>query len=106
MFAYNAVRYAALFAAAAWLFSPAALAVGTATVQGKDALREYWVTARARLTRLHFTFDRVLYDADRNELVILYAADLNGQRSRACEFMRFDADGLVVEGEALYGAAL
>jgi hypothetical protein len=29
---------------------------------------------------------------------------MDGRAFRACELMRFDSDGLVVEGEAMYGA--
>ena len=78
--------------------------VGTATVTGKDALAAYWNAAAATITSLRFTLDRVLLDAERRELVIVYDAEINGQRNRACEFLRFNDDGQAVEGEAMYGA--
>lgn len=44
--------------------------------------------------------------AGRRALIVLYANEANGKRLRAMETMRFGADGLVHEGEAMYGAAL
>lgn len=86
--------------------SPKAQALaGRATLTGKPALRAYWTAALQRIPELRFTLDRVGWDAAAGLLVILYEADLNGQRSRACELMTF-ADGRVVVGEALYGASL
>ena len=84
----------------------AALTVGAATVVGKEALRTYWTTAAARIETIHFTLDRAVWDPAHRELVIVYDAELNGQKNRACELMRFDDSGYVVEGEAMYGAAL
>jgi ketosteroid isomerase-like protein len=85
--------------------SPRALAtVGRATVEGRDALRAYWQTAVSRITSLTFTLDRALWDAERRTVAVLYDAEINGQRTRAVEIMRFDEGGLVVDGEALYGA--
>ena len=84
----------------------AAATVGTATVAGKDALRAYWQAAVGRATTLDFTLDHVVWDAERAELVILYTRGAQGQRSRACEWMRFDPSGYVVAGEAMYGAGV
>ncbi len=84
----------------------AALTVGSATVAGKDALRAYWAAAAARIESIHFTFDRAVWDPARRELVVVYDAEISGQQNRACEFMRFDDTGHVVEGEAMYGALL
>jgi hypothetical protein len=78
--------------------------VGRATVEGKEALRVYWNTALSRITSLCFTLDRALWDPERRTVAVLYNAEINGQRTRACEVMRFNAAGLVVEGEGLYGA--
>lgn len=86
--------------------SPKAHAItGRATVLSKPALRAYWTAALQRISQLRFTLDRVGWDASAGLLVVLYEAELNGQRSRACELMTF-AGGRVVAGEALYGAAL
>lgn len=81
----------------------AAERTGRATVIGRTALAAYWQGA-LRLPSLHFTLDRTLWDAERREGAILYLADLGGTRRRAVEILRFGPDGLVAEGEALYGA--
>lgn len=95
------------FDGAARFTSPkAAVTSGRATLEGKDALRAYWLAALSRVESLRFTLDRALWDAERSELVIVYVAAINGVTNRACEVMRFNADGLVMEGEALYGATL
>ncbi len=84
----------------------AAVMVGTPIVVGKDSLRAYWQAAIVRTGTLHFTLDHVVWDAERDELVILYTSVINDQRKRACEWMRFDAMGRVVAAEALYGAVV
>ena len=35
---------------------------------------------------------------------VVYEANLNGERKRACEIMQFDASGRQIRGEAFYGA--
>jgi ketosteroid isomerase-like protein len=84
----------------------AAVIAGQPMLRGKAALAAYWRAALERIADLHFTLDHILWDAENAELVIVYTAALNGQRTRACEFFRFGASGLVVAGEAMYGAAL
>jgi ketosteroid isomerase-like protein len=81
----------------------AATLMGTPAVEGKAALRRYWETAVSRIERIYFTLDYALWDADRQELCVVYIADLDGRRKRACELMRFDASDRQVAGEALYG---
>ena len=84
--------------------SPTALAVvGSATVKGKQALRDYWNTAMGRITALHFTVDRALWDAQRRELAIIYIADIEGKSRRVSENLRFDDSGLVVSAEVFHG---
>ncbi|MFN8513829.1 MAG: nuclear transport factor 2 family protein [Thermomicrobiales bacterium] len=93
------------FAAEARFTSPrAAQRVGTAVVEGKTALGAYWRLAAAQATSLHFVLDHVVWDEARQELVILYTNERDGQRTRACEWLRFGPNGLAVEGAALYGA--
>ena len=93
------------FAEDARFTSPrAAQRVGTAVVEGKEAMGAYWRLAAAQATSLHFVLDHVVWDEARQELVILYTNERDGQRTRACEWLRFGADGLAVEGAALYGA--
>lgn len=85
--------------------SPTALAVvGSATVRGKQALREYWNAAMGRITSLVFVVDRVLWDADSRELAIVYTADINGNARRVSENLIFDASGLVICAEVFHGA--
>ena len=85
--------------------SPKAAAfVGTAVIEGKKALSQYWKLAAQKLDKIEFTLDRALWDAGSNELVIFYEANLNGVRSRACETMKFDSSGRQLSGEAMYGA--
>ncbi|HLK12157.1 MAG TPA: nuclear transport factor 2 family protein [Candidatus Binatia bacterium] len=95
------------FDEAARFTSPKAAAlVGEATVAGTAALRDYWTRALARARTLRFTLDHVVWDGHRRQLVIVYAAAIDGQRTHACELLRFGAGGRIVEGEAMYGVAL
>ena len=85
--------------------SPVAAAItGSATVRGKDAIRAYWQAALARSTRLVFTLDHALWDTEGRELAIVYERDADGARSRMCEMLAFDAEGMVVRGEVMHGA--
>lgn len=84
--------------------SPTALAVvGSASVHGKRALRDYWNTAMGRIASLRFTVDRVLWDTG-GELAIIYTAAINGNSRRVSENLKFDASGLVVSAEVFHGA--
>jgi ketosteroid isomerase-like protein len=83
--------------------SPTALAVvGSASVRGKQALRDYWNTAMERIASLQFAVDRVLWDAG-GELAIIYTAAINGNSRRVSENLTFDASGLVVSAEVFHG---
>jgi steroid delta-isomerase len=82
----------------------AALLTGDATVRGKPALRAYWGAAIARTRSRRFTLERTVWDAHARELVVVYVSQVDERRVRAVEIFRFGADGLVVAGEALYGA--
>lgn len=84
--------------------SPTALAVvGTPVVRGKPALRAYWTQALAMIDTLRFDIDRVLWDALRRELAIIYTSDTNGKRKRVSENLVFDESGLVVSAEVFHG---
>jgi ketosteroid isomerase-like protein len=84
--------------------SPTALAVvGVPTVRGKQALREYWNKAVARIGSLRFTVDRVLWDASARELAIIYDSEIDGRKGRVSENLTFGADGLVVSAEVFHG---
>lgn len=82
--------------------SPQAKAiVGSVRVEGKSRLREYWTKAISRIQTIRFTLDSVI--SDRNRMGIVYVAEIDGKRMRAVEFLAFDDDGLVRDGEAMYG---
>jgi ketosteroid isomerase-like protein len=84
--------------------SPTALTfVGTATVRGKPALRDYWTAALARVGRVRFTVDRVVWDAASRELAIIYVAEVGGRTRRASENLTFGDDGLVIGAEVFHG---
>jgi SnoaL-like protein len=72
----------------------------------KKELEDYWRAALARISALEFKLDHAAWDERRRELNVVYEANLNGQRKRACEIMQFDASGRQISGEALYGAVL
>jgi len=84
----------------------AAIVTGSAIVRGRDALRAYWSAAIQRAASRHFTLERVLWDAARSELVIIYVNEVDGQRLRACEIFQFSPAGPVATAEAMYGAAV
>jgi len=84
--------------------SPTALAVvGVSTVRGKQALREYWNTALARIESLKFVIDRVLWDGDSQELAIIYVSEINGRKKRVSENLTFGLNGLIVSAEVFHG---
>jgi ketosteroid isomerase-like protein len=87
--------------------SPTALAVtGSAVVHGRDALRAYWNTAMTKIHSLQFTVDRVLWDAARRELAIIYTADINGSAKKVSENLAFDEAGEVIAAEVFHGVAM
>lgn len=84
--------------------SPKALeAVGSPTVLGRHALRAYWSTALAKIHRLHFRIDHIVWDRDTQVLAIIYDREVNGHRDRAVELLEFQSDGLICRGEVFYG---
>lgn len=79
--------------------------VGTARLVGKAALRAYWQAALAQIASIRFTLDAASWSPRAQTVTVLYQAELNGAAPvRATEIMRF-RDGLVSQGEALYGAS-
>lgn len=80
--------------------------IGRANLQNKKELEEYWRAALNRISILEFKLDHATWDEKRRELIVVYEANLNGERKRACEIMKFDASGRQLSGEALYGAIL
>ena len=86
--------------------SPTAMVVvGAATVQGKAALRAYWMKALERIGSLRFTIDRVVWDDTARELAIVYVSDVDGRTQRISENLIFGTDGLVVSAEVFHGVA-
>src|SRR5262245_23760667 len=81
----------------------AAAVVGLPTVSGKQALRDYWNKALARVGSLRFIVDRVLWDEASGELAIVYIADIGGRKRRVSENLTFGADGRVVSAEVFHG---
>jgi ketosteroid isomerase-like protein len=87
--------------------SPKALALlGVGTVQGKDALRDYWTDAISRAGSVRFTVERVLWDAHTQEMAIIYIAQVAGRTRRVSENLQFGADGLVMRGEVFHGVEI
>ena len=85
--------------------SPTALVVvGSAKVQGKPALRDYWNTAMQRIASLRFIVDRIAWDAESGELAIIYTATIDGNSRRVSENLKFDGAGFVVSAEVFHGA--
>ena len=80
--------------------------VGRPILRTKQELENYWGTALARISTLEFKLDHATWDERPLELNVIYEANLNGERKRACEIMQFDASGRQIRGEALYGAII
>jgi ketosteroid isomerase-like protein len=76
--------------------------LGSPRVEGKSQLREYWTTAISRIQTIRFTLNYLIHETDR--LAIVYIAEIDGKKLSAVEFLAFGEDGLVREGEAMYGA--
>jgi hypothetical protein len=95
------------YAEDAQFVSPVARAVvGRAVLRDRQELAAYWRGALARIATLEFRLDHAAWDERRRELIVVYEANLDGERKRACEIMLFDATGRQVGGEALYGAVV
>jgi len=95
------------FAEQAEFVSPlASRFTGGSAIRNKKDLGDYWRAALDRISTLEFKLDHATWDEHCRELLVVYEANLNGDRKRACEIMRFDAAGRQVRGEALYGAAI
>jgi hypothetical protein len=80
--------------------------VGEPVLRNKKELERYWRAALERISILEFKLDRAMWDGRRSELTVIYEANLNGERKRACEIMQFNPSGQQIRGEALYGAVV
>ena len=78
--------------------------LGSPRLEGKSRLREYWSAAIGQIQTIRFMLDYVISDG--NRVGIVYNAEIDGRRTRAVEFLTFGEDGLVREGEAMYGIEL
>jgi hypothetical protein len=95
------------FADDAQFVSPVARnVVGRPVLRNKKELADYWRGALDRISILEFKLDHATWDERRRELNVVYEANLNGERKRACEIMQFDTAGRQIRGEALYGAVI
>jgi hypothetical protein len=95
------------FAEEAQFVSPVARNfVGRPLLRNKKELEDYWCAALDRISILEFKLDHATWDERRRELNVVYEANLNGERKRACEIMQFDASGQQIRGEAFYGAVI
>lgn len=65
------------------------------TVHGKDTLRAYWSKALALLPDLHFSLIDLFVSPD--SVVVFYE---NERGKRICEYLRVNAQGLIVQGSA------
>jgi len=84
--------------------SPTALVVtGAGTVCGKEALRAYWTKALGRIRSLRFIVDRVLWDAEHQELAIIYTSEIDGTTKRVSENLTIGPAGRVVAAEVFHG---
>jgi steroid delta-isomerase len=80
--------------------------VGRSVLHNKKELEAYWRAGLDRIAVLEFKLGHASWDERRRELNVVYEANLNGERKRACEIMRFDATGRQIRGEAFYGAVI
>jgi steroid delta-isomerase len=95
------------FAEDAQFTSPIARSiVGRAVLRNRQELADYWRRGLERIATIEFRLDHATWDQRCRELVVVYEANLNGEKKRACEIMRFDAAGRQVSGEAMYGAVI
>ena len=70
------------------------------TLNGKDAVGEYWSVALSKFTDLRFEISDVLVSQD--SLVIYYRSALSGGHRMAAELFIFDDQGLVTKSIAHY----
>lgn len=53
---------------------------GKAAVEGRSALRAYWMAAMERTASRRFTLERVIYDDEQSEMVVVYVSAVDGAR--------------------------
>lgn len=91
----------ALYAEDAEMASPHITALNidpSGVLRGKSALRAYWSDALRRKPNLYFRRQGIFAGAD--SLVVTY---FNEADRIVAEFLRYDTDGLIVQGAAHHG---
>jgi ketosteroid isomerase-like protein len=79
---------------------------GSAIVEGKDALRRYWTQLLRETGPVRLELEKVTWDPGALQIAVMYVANLEGQRTRACELLTLDTWGRVIRGRCvLLGAA-
>ena len=68
---------------------------GSGTLRGKDSLRRYWGKALTLVPNLRFELIDTFVSPD--SVAVLYT---NERGAKICEYLRFDADGRIVQGSA------
>ena len=84
----------------------AAQITGSAVLRGKDAATEYWRTALAQASSLHFELRDAFWDPEARAVTIVYRRERGKDIRLAAEIIRLNAQGLGVQGTALHGAAI
>lgn len=76
---------------------------GTTRLEGKPALRAYWMAAVAAIGRMRFEVDFVAVCRASRAITIVYRAELGARHEHACERIVFGPSGLASRGMGLYG---
>ena len=86
--------------------SPLAMDItGAATVKGREAIRDYWQRIYGRISSGNLQLEAVSWDVELVRLTVWWCAALPNGMTRACEYMDFGEDGLIVKSEAYYGVS-
>jgi ketosteroid isomerase-like protein len=91
-------RVLALYAENAEMTSDRIHALGfdsTGTLRGKASLRMYWAKALALLPDLHFELIDLFVSPD--SIAVFYR---NDRGAKICEYLRLNAEGLIIQGSA------
>ena len=84
----------------------AAQITGSAVLRGKLAVAEYWRSALAQASYIHFELTAAYWDPEERTVTIVYRRERGSDVRLAAEIIRLNDDGLGVHGSALHGAVL
>jgi hypothetical protein len=84
----------------------AAEIAGSAVLEGKAAVADYWARALAAAGRLHFELVEALWDPQARAVTIVYRRTRGGETRLAAEIIHLTEAGLGVRGLALHGAVV